>query len=166
MILVGPGSYGNRSATALSRFYDLPCGLPISWQEFVNAIEGVVGDAPDAQIAFQIDAVEFGRFCQWRPRSARSVGLLLRLSRPSRKNYLFAGSDAAANALRTAKHPPIFHKLDETIRGHVFCSFLALVPKRALEDRIQQRSIGRGNFSPDTSWPATIELPQRLWRMP
>jgi hypothetical protein len=26
---------------------------------------------------------------------------------------------------------PIFHKLDETIRGHVFCSFLALVLKKA-----------------------------------
>ena len=34
---------------------------------------------------------------------------------------------------RTAKHlfstRPIFHKLDETIRGHVFCSFLALLLK-------------------------------------
>jgi len=43
-------------------------------------------------------------------------------------------------AFRTAKHllatRPIFHKLDETIRGHVFCSFLALVLKKALEDRI------------------------------
>jgi hypothetical protein len=29
-----------------------------------------------------------------------------------------------------------FHKLDETIRGHVFCSFLALVLKTALKDRI------------------------------
>jgi transposase len=41
---------------------------------------------------------------------------------------------------RTAKHllatRPIFHKLDETIRGHVFCSFLALVLKKTLEDRI------------------------------
>jgi hypothetical protein len=41
---------------------------------------------------------------------------------------------------RTAKHlfstRPIFHKLDETIRGHVFCSFLALVLKTALEERI------------------------------
>jgi hypothetical protein len=41
---------------------------------------------------------------------------------------------------RTAKHllttRPIFHKLDETIRGHVFCSFLALMLKKALEDRI------------------------------
>ena len=37
---------------------------------------------------------------------------------------------------RTAKHllatRPIFHKLDETIRGHVFCSFLALVLKSEL----------------------------------
>jgi hypothetical protein len=31
---------------------------------------------------------------------------------------------------------PIFHKLDETIRGHVFCSFLALVLKIELEHRI------------------------------
>jgi len=41
---------------------------------------------------------------------------------------------------RTAKHllttRPIFHKLDETIRGHVFCSFLALVLKTELEERI------------------------------
>src|SRR5665811_537127 len=41
---------------------------------------------------------------------------------------------------RTAKSlfatRPIFHKLDETIRGHVLCSFLALVLKKALEDRI------------------------------
>jgi hypothetical protein len=41
---------------------------------------------------------------------------------------------------RTEKHlfatRPIFHKLDETIRGHVFCSFLALVLKIELEQRI------------------------------
>ena len=41
---------------------------------------------------------------------------------------------------RTAKHllttRPIFHKLDETIRGHVFCSFLALVLKTELHARI------------------------------
>jgi hypothetical protein len=29
---------------------------------------------------------------------------------------------------------PIFHKTDETIRGHVFCSFLALVLRKALQD--------------------------------
>jgi hypothetical protein len=31
---------------------------------------------------------------------------------------------------------PIFHKYDETIRGHVFCSFLALVLRKELEDRL------------------------------
>jgi hypothetical protein len=54
---------------------------------------------------------------------------------------------------RTAKHllstRPIFHKLDETIRGHVFCSFLALVLKKALEDRIS--ALGRSG-----SWPQII----------
>ncbi len=41
---------------------------------------------------------------------------------------------------RTAKSlletRPIYHKLDETIRGHVACSFLALVLKKELEDRL------------------------------
>jgi len=54
---------------------------------------------------------------------------------------------------RTAKHllvtRPIFHKLDETIRGHVFCSFLALVLKKALEDRI-------GAISRAASWTDII----------
>jgi transposase len=53
---------------------------------------------------------------------------------------------------RTAKHllasRPI-HKLDETIRGHVFCSFLALVLKKALEDRIA--ALDRAG-----SWPEII----------
>jgi hypothetical protein len=50
---------------------------------------------------------------------------------------------------RTAKHllatRPIFHKLDATICGHVFCSFLALVLKSELEQRIA--ALGR-----DGSW--------------
>ncbi len=32
---------------------------------------------------------------------------------------------------------PIFHQRDETIRGHVFCSFLALVLRKELDRRIQ-----------------------------
>ncbi len=52
---------------------------------------------------------------------------------------------------RTAKSlfatRPIFHKLDETIRGHVSCSFLALVLKKALEDRIAE--LGRAGSWPD-----------------
>src|SRR5262249_24998206 len=51
---------------------------------------------------------------------------------------------------RTAKHllstRPIFHKLDATIRGHVFCSFLALVLKKALEGR-------QGGVGPLGFWP-------------
>jgi transposase len=31
---------------------------------------------------------------------------------------------------------PIYHRGDETIRGHVFCSFLALVVRKELEDRL------------------------------
>jgi hypothetical protein len=54
---------------------------------------------------------------------------------------------------RTAKHllatRPIFHKLDETIRGHVFCSFLALVLKAELDARIA--ALGHPG-----SWPAII----------
>ena len=31
---------------------------------------------------------------------------------------------------------PIYHKTDATIRGHVFCSFMALVVRKALDDRL------------------------------
>jgi len=34
---------------------------------------------------------------------------------------------------------PIYHKLDVTIRGHVFCSFLALVLLKELQARLEQR---------------------------
>lgn len=34
---------------------------------------------------------------------------------------------------------PIYHQCDETIRGHVFCSFLALVLKTELEHRMRER---------------------------
>jgi transposase len=36
---------------------------------------------------------------------------------------------------------PIYHKRDETIRGHVFCSFLALMLKQELEKRIKQAAL-------------------------
>lgn len=32
---------------------------------------------------------------------------------------------------------PIFHQRDETIRGHIFCSFLALILRKALLDRLE-----------------------------
>jgi transposase len=62
-------------------------------------------------------------------------------------------------AFRTSKGlfetRPIYHKLDETIRGHVSCSFLALVLKKELEDRIA--ALGErapdGAATPNSSWP-------------
>jgi transposase len=36
---------------------------------------------------------------------------------------------------------PIYHKRDETIRGHVFCSFLALLLKQELESRLKQADL-------------------------
>ena len=34
---------------------------------------------------------------------------------------------------------PIYHKCDDTIRGHVFCSFLALMLRKELQDRLDER---------------------------
>ncbi|MFZ5983186.1 MAG: IS1634 family transposase [Acidobacteriota bacterium] len=44
---------------------------------------------------------------------------------------------------------PIYHKCDETILGHVFCSFLALILVKALEDRLQDRDL-------DLEWARVI----------
>jgi hypothetical protein len=33
---------------------------------------------------------------------------------------------------------PVFHQKDATIRGHIFCSFLALVLRKELESRLQK----------------------------
>ncbi len=44
---------------------------------------------------------------------------------------------------------PIYHKCDETIRGHVFCSFLALVLRQELQARLE----GRGD---DVEWADVI----------
>ena len=46
---------------------------------------------------------------------------------------------------------PIYHRLDETIRGQVACSFLALVLKKELEDRLAAADSGVR-----ASWPAAI----------
>src|SRR5262249_28081463 len=51
------------------------------------------------------------------------------------------------NSKASVLHPA--HKLDETIRGHVFCSFFALVLKSELEERTA--GLGRSG-----SWPQII----------
>ena len=49
------------------------------------------------------------------------------------------------DSFRTAKcileTRPVFHKSDEAIRGHLFCSFLALCLKRELEIRLAQKGL-------------------------
>jgi hypothetical protein len=51
---------------------------------------------------------------------------------------------------------PIFHKTDDTIRGHVFCSFLALVLRKALQDRLEVAGHG------DLEWAHIIDDLDRL----
>jgi transposase len=36
---------------------------------------------------------------------------------------------------------PVYHQLDETIKGHVFCSFLALVLRKELEKRLEASNL-------------------------
>lgn len=47
------------------------------------------------------------------------------------------------NIFRTIKsilaNRPVFHKCDQTIRGHVFCSFLALILMKQLQSRMSDR---------------------------
>lgn len=48
--------------------------------------------------------------------------------------------EAAFRSLKSIlRTRPIYHKCDDTIRGHVFCSFLALVMLKELKDRLEAR---------------------------
>ena len=51
---------------------------------------------------------------------------------------------------------PIFHKYDETIRGHVFCSFLALVLLRLKGDR--PRKLSKHSEVPATTEEISLRL--------
>jgi len=45
--------------------------------------------------------------------------------------------EAAFRTMKTTLETrPVYHRCDEAIRGHVFCSFLALVLRRALDERL------------------------------
>ena len=50
---------------------------------------------------------------------------------------------------------PIFHRRDETIRGHVFCSFLALLLRHELQARLQARGQA-------VEWAAVVQDLERL----
>jgi transposase len=64
-----------------------------------------------------------------------TVGVALRYKELWRVERLFRDTKSL---VRTR---PIYHKLDETIRGHVFCSFLALVVLRELDRCLEQAGV-------------------------
>jgi hypothetical protein len=57
---------------------------------------------------------------------------------------------------------PIYYKTDAAIRGHVFCSFLALVVRKALEDRLAAAGVkpGWGRLVMDLDRLQEIEMEQ------
>jgi hypothetical protein len=52
--------------------------------------------------------------------------------------FTITGMRIAAKSLLTTR--PIFHRSDAAIRGHIFCTFLALVLRKELLDRLATRS--------------------------
>ena len=52
---------------------------------------------------------------------------------------------------------PVFHRRDETIRGHVFCSFLALLLRKELEDRLSTKQW-------KLEWADIIRISTTWWR--
>jgi len=48
---------------------------------------------------------------------------------------------AFRDVLTVLETRPIFHKVDETIRGHVFCSFLALILRKELDKRLEKQGM-------------------------
>jgi hypothetical protein len=57
---------------------------------------------------------------------------------------------------------PIYHRCDETIRGHVFCSFLALVLRQELQSRLEKRghTLEWGDVIADPDRLQTVEVEQ------
>jgi hypothetical protein len=74
---------------------------------------------------------------------------------PLEAMLVYKNLSSVERAFRTTKSlfetRPIYHQLDATIRGHVACSFLALVLKKELEDRLAATTNGAR-----ASWPVVI----------
>ena len=70
----------------------------------------------------------------------------------------------AKTLLRTR---PIYHSCDEAIRGHVFCSFLALVLRKELQGRWDGAAPEWGDLLRDLDrlQEATLEQDGRTWRL-
>ena len=77
------------------------------------------------------NAREGGRHVQ---RVVKSLGRRDEVEASGTLDALIEDSFKTAKALLATR--PIFHKTDAAIRGHVFCSFLALVLRKELADRL------------------------------
>ena len=66
---------------------------------------------------------------------------------------------------RTAKSlmrtRPIYHSSDAAIRGHVFCSFLALVLRKELDERCRN-----AGWRPEWAMCCAASTGSRRWRSP
>ena len=93
--------------------------------------------------AMQADGLDWGE--RYRPLGRRALAEIIESDRWRR----CSSTNSTTKSLLETR--PIYHKLDETIRGHVACSFLALVLKKELEDRLA--AAGNGARA---SWPAVI----------
>lgn len=62
---------------------------------------------------------------------------------------------------------PIFHKCDETIRGHVFCSFLALILRKELEKKLEKQGhvFEWGHIKQDLEALVEVEIKENGCRM-
>ena len=80
-------------------------------------------DLTDFQMSFN------GKMAEGRVLPAEEVAL--------RYKDLLLVEDAFRTAKSILETRPIFHKCNDTIRGHVFCSFLALVLMKELQDRLE-----------------------------
>ena len=68
-----------------------------------------------------------------------------------RYRNLLAVEDAFKTAKALLATRPIFHKTDAAIRGHVFCTFLALLLSKELIDRLAARRHG------DLEWQHIVD---------
>ena len=58
---------------------------------------------------------------------------------------------------------PIYHKCDDTIRGHVFCSFLALLMRKQLQDHLEEAR--ENTEEPPLEWADIIRALDNLSEM-
>jgi hypothetical protein len=90
--------------------------------------------------AFQIDPEAIKREARYDGKWVLRTSLNLSAEEVAlRYKQLWMVEDLFRSAKTLLETRPIYHKRDETIRGHVFCSFLALVLRKELMDRLEAR---------------------------